>query len=196
MPGRRAADYRPQRNKHMKKLDAIKGAKSFRQRLDEVLQDMKTFRVELLGPCPQYPGGGLRQLPPGTPTTALGDAETDLPQEQPDNKHEAIAQHTISIRDLESAIMRQGMLLKAIGNPAGVPVSSSPEERGRAAYEKYCAAIRAQNTEIDDWDAAEDIEKEAWIAAFGSEPTTGGPYPQSYNPNSPVVEPTADNLKL
>lgn len=53
---------------------------------------------------------------------------------------EVIAQHTLSIRDLESCIMRQGMALKYIGTP--------------------------------------------------------NPYPESKNPSSTVVEPTADGLKM
>ena len=94
------------------KEDAIRTAKEFRKRADDLLQDMKRHRTELL-------------------------VSPDI------SKHdhgETIAQHVLSTRDLESSIMRQGMVLKNIG---------------------------ADN-----------------------------PYPQSYNPDSPVVEPTADGLKL
>jgi hypothetical protein len=39
---------------------------------------------------------------------------------------EVIAQHTLSIRDLESCIMRQGMTLKYIGAPNPYPNSKDP----------------------------------------------------------------------
>jgi hypothetical protein len=57
-----------------------------------------------------------------------------------ENKNEVLAHVTIAQRDLESSIMRLGMVLKNIGNP--------------------------------------------------------NPYPESYNPASSVVHPTADGLKL
>ena len=43
-----------------------------------------------------------------------------------DDPSEVIAQHTLSIRDLESCIMRQGMALKYIGNPNPYPNSKDP----------------------------------------------------------------------
>jgi hypothetical protein len=39
---------------------------------------------------------------------------------------EAIAQHVLSTRDLESCIMRQGMALKYIGTPDPYPLSKDP----------------------------------------------------------------------
>jgi hypothetical protein len=93
---------------------AVKQAKSFRQRLDELLQEMKTHRFALMN---------------------------ELWSANPTDKGEVIAQHTLSQRDLESAIMRQGMTLKSIG--------ITPE-----------------------------------------------PYPESKDPNSPVVRPPADDVKL
>lgn len=103
----------------MTKLEAIATSKQFRKDADELLQRMKDHR-KILSASPSM----------------------DTPREGPmfDDPQEVIAQHTLSIRDLESAIMRQGMTLKAIGNPT--------------------------------------------------------PYPNSYNPASPVVDPTADGLKL
>lgn len=110
----------------MTKLEAIAAAKTFRKDADELLQRMKEHKNLLLGAT------ALRQLTPEEkllpPTESINDIS------------EAIAQHTLSIRDLESAIMRQGMVLKSIGNP--------------------------------------------------------NPYPESYNPASSVVAPTADGLKL
>ena len=97
----------------MTKLEAIAAAKTFRRDADELLQRMKEHKTR------------LREY------LAIGAC---------DDPSEVIAQHTLSIRDLESCIMRQGMALKYIGNP--------------------------------------------------------DPYPESRNPDSPVVEPTADGLKL
>jgi len=97
----------------MTKLEAIAIAKQFRKDADELLQRMKQHKTV------------FRE------EIAFGAC---------DDAGEAIAQHTLSIRDLESAIMRQGMALKYIGNP--------------------------------------------------------DPYPESRNPDSPVVEPTADGLTM
>lgn len=95
----------------MAKEQYIVEAKQFRKEMDDILQRMKRHRE--------------------TFPTQFGNFE---------DFGETCANHTLSIRDLESAIMRQGMVLKNIGNP--------------------------------------------------------NPYPESYNPNSTAVEPTADNLKL
>lgn len=111
----------------MTKLEAIAAAKQFRKDADELLQRMKEHKRALT-------------LQPPVSSQIMTAAEAkDLPE--PINDHgETIAQHTLSIRDLESCIMRQGMALKYVGNP--------------------------------------------------------NPYPASYDPASPVVEPTADGLKL
>lgn len=117
----------------MNKLEAIKASKTFRQRADELLQDMKAHKKLLTGEG-TFSMGASRLL------TIEEQKVLPPPEEQPDDRGETIAQHILSIRDLESCIMRQGMALKYIGNP--------------------------------------------------------NPYPESYNPASPVVEPTADGLKL
>lgn len=103
----------------MNKTDAIRIAKEFRVDADALLQRMKEHRQQLIS------------------TTKV---ETAVVGHLLDDPGEAIAQHVLSFRDLESCIMRQGMVLKAIGNPT--------------------------------------------------------PYPNSYDPKSPVVDPTADGLKL
>lgn len=103
----------------MTKLEAIATAKQFRQDADALLQRMKEHREVLLSPAN---GKGV--------SVCEGCLDAS----------EVIAQHTLSIRDLESCIMRQGMALKYVGNP--------------------------------------------------------DPYPESRDPASPVVEPTADGLKL
>lgn len=99
----------------MTKLEAIAACKTFRRDADELLQRMKDHKEKLISE--PWPAG-----------------------EEALNKSEVIAQHTLSTRDLESVIMRQGMTLKYIGQP--------------------------------------------------------DPYPESMNPDSSVVEPTADGLKL
>lgn len=96
----------------MTKLEAIAAAKTFRKDADELLQRMKAHKHLFFG-------------------SSVSEFK---------DQAETIAQHILSIRDLESCIMRQGMALKYIGNP--------------------------------------------------------NPYPESYNPASPVVEQTADGLKL
>jgi hypothetical protein len=78
------------------KESAIVAAKQFRKDLDDLLQQMKAHRA-----------------------TMLRSVEVSYAEDQ----GEAIAQHTLSIRDLESAIMRQGMALKYIGNPDPYPNS-------------------------------------------------------------------------
>ena len=80
----------------MNKEQAIIAAKTFRKEADELLQRMKEHKTHIRN---------------------QGDME-DI--------GEVIAQHTISIRDLESCIMRQGMALKYIGNPNPYPDSKDP----------------------------------------------------------------------
>lgn len=98
----------------MTKEEAIIAAKTFRKDADNLLQRMKEHRARLSSPS-SHPVGC-------------------------DDSGEFIANHVLSIRDLESCIMRQGMALKHIGTP--------------------------------------------------------NPYPNSKDPTSTVVEPTADGLKM
>lgn len=79
-------------------------AKSLRQRLDAVLQDMKAHRAYLTDPT-------LREI-------HSSDCE---------DHGEAIANLVLSIRDCESSIMRLGMVLKHTGNPNPYPESKNPE---------------------------------------------------------------------
>lgn len=90
-------------------------AKRFRKDLDDVLQKMKALRDEIT-----------------TPGILLEGVE---------DQREVVANHVISLRAVEDAVMRQGMVLKCIG-------------------------------------------------------ATPNPYPNSYKPESPVIEPTADGIKL
>lgn len=79
----------------MNKLEAIAAAKQFRKDADELLQRMKDHRKGLIH-------------------WDIGEAL---------DAGEVLAQHILSIRDLESCIMRQGMALKYIGNPDPYPES-------------------------------------------------------------------------
>jgi hypothetical protein len=84
----------------MTKEQAIIAAKTFRKDADALLQRMKSHLK------------GLRDA-----SIQVGWA---------DDNSESIAHHTLSIRDLESCIMRQGMALKYIGNPNPYPNSKDP----------------------------------------------------------------------
>ena len=86
----------------MTKDQAIIAAKTFRKEADDLLQRMKEHTKEMRS---QSQSG----------EAPIGD---DFP--------EAIAQHTISTRDLESCIMRQGMALKYVGTPNPYPDSKDP----------------------------------------------------------------------
>lgn len=88
----------------MTRDEAIIAAKTFRKEADELLQRMKEHKTALTSRIHGEP----------TLTYACDDAS------------EVIAQHMISIRDLESCIMRQGMALKYIGNPNPYPNSKDP----------------------------------------------------------------------
>jgi hypothetical protein len=83
----------------MTRDEAIIAAKTFRKEADELLQRMKEHKV-FLALSPDF--------------------------EVAEEKGEAIAQHTLSIRDLESCIMRQGMTLKYVGQPNPYPQSYDP----------------------------------------------------------------------
>jgi hypothetical protein len=90
----------------MHRDQAIQAAKQFRKQADELLQRMKQHRRDLLA-CHSIDARD-------------GDPERFL------DPQEVIAQHTLSIRDLESCIMRQGMTLKYIGAPNPYPNSKDP----------------------------------------------------------------------
>jgi hypothetical protein len=114
----------------MTKLEAIATAKQFRQDADALLQRMKAH--PLLTTVQGYEDLSMIDGNMLSCSRTLGETIAAYAEAQ--------RQHRLSVESLEGAIMRQGMVLKAIGNPT--------------------------------------------------------PYPESYNPASPVVEPTADGLKL
>ena len=95
------------------KLEAIASAKQFRKDADELLQRMKEYKSALLDNPPQT-------------NRLLTREEAALLPEPINDKSEVIAQHILSIRDLESCIMRQGMALKYVGNPDPYPESRDP----------------------------------------------------------------------
>lgn len=84
----------------MNKATLITDIKTFRQKLDAILQEVKTE------------SGLLKSA------TYTG--------EQPEEPGEVIAQLMLARRDLESSIMRLGMTLKALGNPNPYPNSKDP----------------------------------------------------------------------
>lgn len=85
----------------MTKLEAIKESKTLRRTLDDLLQVTKEFKKHLI-------------------------RDKDDSKEFEDLS-EVIAQVTLSQRDIEAAIMRQGMALKYIGQPDPYPESKNPE---------------------------------------------------------------------
>lgn len=95
----------------MTKELAIIAAKQFRKEADDLLQRMKGHTSKLKTNAFNLEVTGAMEVEM-TPIC--------------DNIVEVIAQHIISIRDLESCIMRQGMALKYIGNPDPYPNSKDP----------------------------------------------------------------------
>jgi len=91
--------------KVMEKEQAIIAAKTFRKEADELLQRMKDHGKELIEQMGKF-------------DHRTGSAYEDA--------REVVAQHTLSTRDLESCIMRQGMALKYIGTPNPYPNSKDP----------------------------------------------------------------------
>ena len=90
----------------MTKLEAIASAKTFRKDADELLQRMKDHKRAMTN---ALSGTDCQRLMSKEEMAAL-----PPPPEMPNDVGEMIAQHTLSIRDLESCIMRQGMTLKYI----------------------------------------------------------------------------------
>lgn len=124
-------------NPKLTKAAAVEAAKSFRQRLDALLQEMKDHRTALQN----RNNAVARQLAPEEMTEeGYAKARAEYEAEHFIDQGEVIANHILSMRAVEDAIMRQGMALKNIGTP--------------------------------------------------------NPYPHSKDPSSPIVEPTADGLKM
>lgn len=97
----------------MTKEQAIITAKQFRKDADALLQRMKEHKAKLISRSHEGKTSGQVEIKPH------GELFEDI--------GETIAQHILSTRDLESAIMRQGMVLKYIGNPNPYPDSKNPE---------------------------------------------------------------------
>ena len=87
---------------HVTKEEAVITSKQFRKDADELLQRMKKHGKILVDQIGRF---------------------NDRDGEEFEDAREAVAQHVISTRDLESCIMRQGMVLKAIGTPNPYPNS-------------------------------------------------------------------------
>ena len=90
----------------MTKEQAIIISKLFRQQADNLLQQMKIQRLQLLA-CHSI-------------DAKEGDPERFL------DSQEVIHHHSLSIERLEDCIMRQGMVLKYIGSPTPYPHSKDP----------------------------------------------------------------------
>ncbi len=145
----------------MKKTDAIEKAKEFRGRADALLQGMKAHRADI---------GAALASPEKSEMIDIG---------------EVIAQHTLSIRDLESCIMRQGMALKYIGNPEPYPASKlTVEDIAKDMYTKYCEAsgyISAPAWDVFASYPTNAKQVQGWLSAAAAhpalhrvEPTSGG----------------------
>lgn len=76
-------------------------------------------------------------------------------------------------KDLDEVLQR----LKISSHP------TNPHEHARASRERSLAVTKIQ-------------EAIMWLGMDLKDMGTPNPYPQSYNPESPVIEPTADGLKL
>lgn len=108
----------------------ISAAKTFRAQLDDVLQKMKAHRLAIM--AQHQPSHGIGEV---------------------------IAQHTLSVRDLEGAIMRQGMVLKNIAdpdNPNPYPTSKlTPEALAAQLYTAYYKSTDGKSAitgnPIPDW---------------------------------------------
>lgn len=153
----------------MNKLQAIEKAKEFRKKADGLLQEMKEHKLELIRMQNAGEEPGMDESP------------------------EVIAQHILSIRNLEGCIMRQGMALKYIGNPEPYPASKlTVEDIAKDMYTKYYEAVGgvSWNGEIiPTWDEfSADTTKakqiQGWLAAAATHPALHR------------VEPTSGGLKL
>jgi hypothetical protein len=83
-------------------------------------------------------------------------------------------------KDLDAVLQR----LKTSGHP------TNPHQYARASRERSIAVTKLQEAIM--W-LGMDLKA---INEESPSDETANPYPQSYNPESPVIEPTADGLKL
>jgi hypothetical protein len=108
----------------------------------------------------------------------------------------ASRERALAITKLQEAIMWLGMDLKRLGDLVGT-TPNDPLDRARAAYQRYGEVTGFKNFRGEPMPKFGDLGERiraAWVAAAG--PALGGPYPSSYDPAIPTVEPTADGLKL
>ena len=87
-----------------------------------------------------------------------------------------VAQTKQHRKDLDEVLQR----LKRDSIPLGLLSTYQPI---RSSHERFLAITKIQ-------------EAIMWLGMDLKEQNTPNPYPQSYTPKSPVIEPTADNLKL
>jgi hypothetical protein len=106
------------------------------------------------------------------------------------------SERSLAITNFQQGIMWLGMDLKAIAADMPKP---TPIGAARVAYEAYCKATGGMNfrgERCPEFDDLPGMQQCAWVAAAHANASDGNPYPQSYNPDSPVVEPTSDGLML
>lgn len=145
----------------MTKGQAIANAKTTRAQLDDILQRMKAHRK----------------------------AMTDNPYSQIDGADdfvEAISQHTLSVRALEEAIMRQGLVLRNIGTAEPYPASKiSTEDIAGMLYTAYFKRTDGKSAvtgnPIPDWSRLNELcatgddrmklVREGWLAVAETHPT-------------------------
>lgn len=157
----------------LSKEEAVIKAKELRSKLDALLQEMKALKTHLID-------RGKSII-------------VDMPFQAFIDSPEVIAQHILSMRAVEDAIMRQGMVLKCIGTPNPYPNSKlTIDQIAGKMYETYCAAVggKAFNGDpLPAWaefsvDPAKETQANGWrAAAAASQAAT-------------VVDPTAQGMKM
>lgn len=161
--------------------------------IEEIIADNKTFRRDL--------DKVLQRI---KDVTTLDKSVTDS-SGQPAKPigYRSSRERSLAITKLQEAIMWLGMDLKAIAEEHPQPESQEPDAMtlGRNAYMRYGAATDFKNFQGDPmpaWSELPEQIRQAWAAAavVPKLSASSGPYPESYNPASSVIEKTADGLKL
>lgn len=150
----------------MTKGQAIANAKTTRAQLDDILQRMKAHLKELV------------RVSRGPVTAEEADMSNTI--------GEAIAQHTLSMRALEEAIMRQGLVLRNIGTAEPYPASKiSTEDLAGMLYTAYFKRTDGKSAvtgnPIPDWSRLNELcatgddrmklVREGWLAVAETHPT-------------------------
>lgn len=111
-------------------------------------------------------------------------------------------ERALALTKLQEATMWLGMDLKRIGeqNPELLATDGkSVRQRAEEAYARYGAVTDFKNFRGDPMPAFADLPEKiqaAWEAAATTDGSNLNPYPHSKDPASPVIDRTADGLKL